>query len=527
MNRKQRFDPLGILPPQKKRQRKGKRRLRNGQKRPTNAMTMQRVLAMNRIGRDMERRVQGAKSEAARRLAIAMGMPHEGTLRFPTADVPRSSVSTLTDEWAVSNPTTAANGFVAGDLLFAFFGQLGRLAMIYQPLVTGSGDILFPVTGSPITSSKFVISYPVIKSGDVHNCDETVNLLGARVAGNTSYGPHGTLQPAGTYNAEPFMWFNVGDKMRVSWTSSLAQCEAYFATRRFRSPTETPDEEGQYGLVLTSTPDADDIFTCTQPGYYSFKFLSLYNGAATATTPGELVFNMSITWAATSGWAQVSMADLNPFGGGDPNIAECCRVNSASLLVTNVTAPLIRQGMVLAARMQQVPFWDVNQAILGRASEKYQGDACNGVYTFHAFTQDREVFTKCCNSTIPIFDLGYEGFYHFIKLSNQSPATTANNFAVKFDTMLEFVTDIGRYSKDTSQFSFDDLLEARSVISATPIWFYENPTHAARIYGWIKRALGKVGNVARTVAPYALDGATMAYPESAPLIQALKHLILR
>lgn len=525
--RQAKFDPLNILPPQKRKTRKGRKKRKNAPRKANVDTNLARVIAMNKIGRSLDRRVNSAKTEAARRIAMAIGMPNEGTLRFPTADIPRSSVSTLTDEWAVSNPVAGAPGFDSGDLLFAFFGQPGRLCTIYHPLVTGSGDLLFPVTNSPTTSRKFVLDYPIIKSGDVHTCNEVINFCGATVAGNTSVGPHGATQSAGLYGSNPYLWLNVGDKMKITWTSALMNTSVYLGTKRFRTPTEAPDDEGQFNMPLSVDPNGDFFFTCSEAGYYAFQMLSLYNGTAGVIGPGTMVFSFEIHWLATVGWSQVSMTDLDPYNGGDPNIAESCRVNAASLLVTNVSAPLIRQGMVLAARIKQVPFWEVNQNTLGRASEKYQGDACNGVYTFHAFTQEREVFTRCVNSTVPIFDLTYEGFYHFIKMSNQTAATTPNNYAVKFDTMLEFVTDIGRYGKDTSPFVFDDLLEARIAISSTPIWFYENPTHAARIYGWLKRAFSKVGSVAKTIAPYAMDGASVAYPESAPLIQALKHLLIR
>jgi alpha-D-ribose 1-methylphosphonate 5-phosphate C-P lyase len=91
--------------------------------------------------------------------------------------------------------------------------------------------------------------------------------------------------------------------------------------------------------------------------------------------------------------------------------------------------------------------------------------------------------------------------------------------------LVEYKTDIGRYGKATSEYTFQDLVAARRLINSVPVWFYENPTHAKQLYGLIKRALGGAWKVGKRIAPYALNAASAANPELAPLLQALKLVL--
>lgn len=478
--------------------------------------------AVTKVQNLLRSRVKSANS-GVHDLALSMVLPADMTLRYPTEDMPRSSLANLTDQRNVSSPSTAFSSFPTGDILAAYFGQPGRLAMIYGPLATGNGTGYF--TNETATSLKPTSTKQII----VPPSPTTVTSIGVYLdpigfAALTTP-VHGQTQTVGRQDNHTFVWMNPGDTMTIDYSLSFGGTYTgtfNFKVIRYQGPNSPPEDVNEITATITGGLGQVAYGNGYGAGYYAFCLDSLSLSSGTSILQGIYNFRMEIGWVATSGWMQVSMADCDPNASGDLNMLEEARVNSASLLVTNVSSALNRQGTVLAARMRQVPFWKVTPSLLGRAAEKYQGDACHGCYTFFEFSDTRQRFANCNSDYAPAFDLDYNDYYHFIELSNPAYATAPNSYAFKFDTALEFKTDIGRYSKATSEHTYAELIAARKLINSVPIWFYENPTHAQQLYGLIKRALKGAWQLGKRAAPYALNAASAANPELAPLFQALK-----
>lgn len=462
-------------------------------------------------------------NQSVQDLAEAMVMPCMAALRFPTQDMPRTSVTICTDQRNVSSPTVAYSSFPTGDLLIAFFGQPGRLAMIYGPITSGGIGIWY-FTPSSATSAQAGPSKKIeIPASTTQTTPVGVWLDPAAVALDVPI--HGQTQTVGKQDNHTYLWLNTGDVINFSYQVSAVPNQGTIMMRavRYSGPNSPYEDIDKFSMGVTSTGSGSYTHS-SAAGYIAFV-VDGYS-ATTGTTgivAGSLLFTgVTTAYAGGVGWMQVSLADCDPNAAGDMNMMEEARVNGASLLATNVSSALNRQGTVLAARMRQVPFWKVTPAMLGRAAEKYQGDAIHGCYTFFEFSDTRQTFVNCNTEYAAAFDLDYNDYYHFIELSCPAYATAPNSYAIKFDTMIEYKTDIGRYGKATSEYTFQDLVAARRLINSQPVWFYENPTHAKQLYGLIKRALGGAWKVGKRIAPYALNAASAANPELAPLLQALK-----
>jgi hypothetical protein len=459
-------------------------------------------------------------------LAEAMTMPCMAAVRFPTQDMPRTSVTVCTDQRNVSSPTVAYSSFPTGDLLIAFFGQPGRLAMIYGPITSGGTGTWYFTPSTATTIAPGLTRRVEIPASTTQTSPVGMWLDPVGVSADVPI--HGQTQTVGKQDNHTYLWLNTGDVVNFSYTVTAVPTQGTIMMRvvRYQGPNSSYEDIADFTMGVNISGTGSYTHS-SAAGYIAFVVDSY--SASTGTTGilvGALTFNSVTTaYAGGVGWMQVSLADCDPNAAGDMNMMEEARVNGASLLATNVSSALNRQGTVLAARMRQVPFWKVTPAMLGRAAEKYQGDAIHGCYTFFEFSDTRQTFVNCNTDYAASFDLDYNDYYHFIELSCPAYATAPNSYAIKFDTLVEYKTDIGRYGKATSEYTFQDLVAARRLINSVPVWFYENPTHAKQLYGLIKRALGGAWKVGKKIAPYALNAASAANPELAPLLQALKLVL--
>lgn len=462
-------------------------------------------------------------NRAVQDLAEVMTMPCMDAIRFPTEDMPRSSVTICTDQRNVVTPTTSTQGFPTGDILIAYFGQPGRLAMIWGPMLGASGTWYF---GQSLATA---IGGRTTRIIDVPPSYATVTPISVwldpiGVALDTPV--HGNTQTVGKQDNHTFLWLNVGDTVTISCTTTgiPAVGTLYLKFVRFQGANSPVEDIWEQAMVVSSSAGTT-TYTHTSAGAYVAVIVDSYTITSGTISAGQISIFATGVYQTGTGWSQVAISDCDPNAAGDMNMLEEARVNGASMLATNVSSALNRQGTVLAARLRQVPFWKVSPAMLGRAAEKYQGDAAHGCYTFFEFSDARQRFANCNTDYAASFDLDYNDYYHFVELSCPAFATAPNSYAVKFDTLLEYKTDIGRYGKATSDYQYQDLIAARKLINSVPVWFYENPTHAREIYGLIKRALGGAWKIGKKIAPYAINAASAANPELAPLLQALKLVL--
>lgn len=220
------------------------------------------------------------------------------------------------------------------------------------------------------------------------------------------------------------------------------------------------------------------------------------------------------------------MGELDAIANGDSQLGEDTRVVASSMLMTNTSALLARQGTVLAARLRGIDAFDVTPAALAKSDEKYAGDAAKGVYTFLEFSNEREKFRSCVIAeTSMSYSLDIDDYCHFIQITCPQVATASNTFTVSFDNILEFKTDSARYSKSVANLSYGDLILARRCINSNPEWFFENPQHMAALYNWIlSHASAAVRGARRYAGPIA-GAATAIDPSRAPLYQLLGKML--
>lgn len=472
-------------------------------------------------------------------LALSMCLPAAySATRLPTVDMPRTACLTARDQLNVTSPGNAALGYTMGDLLIAFYGQVNRLAHVFT-LNPGATiyDIKFPGSSNP-----WPIANSVVTSGSTEGQSWWPPT---KVILNTGAAIHGRVMPLGIGDSIPGMFFNQGDVLYShAWSQSLTGTVTEFSIDIEIYRWKAFDWVSQNIVRITSvvsgtTADfaAGPLYTHANgayPGYYAFKVAGInLTGSGSASmlfglfTTGLQLRTAAATGLTSSAWQLIHMGDLDSNNGGDAAIGEDCRVNAASLLVTNTSALLDRQGTALAARVSTDDVFSVSATSLARLAEKYVGDAAKGVYTFHEFSVLAEQFTNHTNDDLGLtFDLGYDDYVHLIQISNPGYLSKPNSYALSFDTTLEFKTDSSRYSKSVSRLAHGDLIAARAHINSRPEWFYENPEHMKSIYNFIQRAGQFARRAVRFAAPYGAAVMGVADPTHSALYNQLANLAM-
>lgn len=493
-------------------------------------MQTQRVGTMAAAAR-MATRFAGVKNEE-RLLAMAMGLPGEiGALRFPTKDAPRTAVMGALDQRTITTADSTAGGWGNGDLLIAFFGQPGRLAMVYSVLANPSYYYLLMSSPTGVARRDWYITNNNI-AGSV-----SINTPWPLLATEQGTGAtvHGKTMAVGMSGGHSYVWLNGnGDKISIqsSTGSSNLVGKAVFEVHQWTG-TESSIQVSTVELTLVAgLIPTGTLYAPTSPGYYRIEFAEylITSGASTS----NMAIQLRLTLDSVEGWTQISMGDLDANASGDASIGEQVRVNASSMLLTNTTSVLNRQGTVLAARVKSNDFMFVTPASLGKSAEKYTGDAALGCYTFKEFSRYSEEFRNVTLSDQAkgvVFDLDMDDFFHFIQVTCPNVSTTANTYTLSFYTMLEFKTDVARYQKDVSNLNEMSLIAARRLVNSRPEWFYENPLHAGQIYQFVKNLGYKAARGAATAAPYVAKAASFYNPAGAAgyeaLAQMLRGLIMR
>lgn len=459
----------------------------------------------------------------ARHLAMSMALPADiPAVRFPTADMPRTSIHSLKDVYALTTPTGSLAGWSAGDALVAFYGQPGRTALFYCNSfgLAGTYDIFFGQTGKAWR----------LTSTDMLSVEQTVTHWTASAA--TGQGPHGSSLPIGYSNSLPYVFLDISDTIVIP-SIPIPAC-TFIGTIRlelwlYQGLGESPINAGSINIIfaVAGTPTAA-TFINTIPGYYTIVFRGI-----TVLTSGSILASAAlqsvqlVTNGLAARWHHLSMTDLDPKSGGDLTLATRARVNSCSILITNTTSMLNRSGNICAARIKSKELFgsgvstNIRYDDLARLAEKYEDDASKGVYTFKAFSDYAEPFRDCCanvqggslESAGVTFDLDYTDFMHLIRINGP----IANNYAVTIAAVIETQNDTSRYPKGITPYGLIDLSEARRIISSEVTWFYENPLHMSSLYGFIKNA----GRALQKFAPALAVAGSIASPANAAQFNAL------
>jgi hypothetical protein len=87
--------------------------------------------------------------------------------------------------------------------------------------------------------------------------------------------------------------------------------------------------------------------------------LVIHSEESRTITTGTINITVSASVGVGLVWAQVHMGDIDPNNSGDASMPKEMRVNGCSLLMSNTTAGINKQGSVLAARPNDTPFYNV------------------------------------------------------------------------------------------------------------------------------------------------------------------------
>lgn len=523
-----------------------KRRLKNKLKRQRKAMKRlemrksgvapMRVVRTSALVPKMVKNVSAYKGAGiVGKLASSIGLPYEMGMRMPTSDaLPVSQIKTM-DRFSYTARNTgnlAPPNWDPGDIVVHFLGHPACLGYLYK-WMSGTSDYTLSfsnqrVQNSPPTydsTGKWIL-VPAANYATLSNVPTCTWTLAActNIGGQAI---HGNNMAIGFDGGVPYLFLNEADMLTVSVTTgahtNTGDLKFEFTLKRWVMDESVGEASKLFQVVVPvgALGGSTDV-TSPSDGYYCLEFTDL-TGAVTGAPTVEVGFaDVSLT-CADKGWAQIAMSDLDAYDKGDASIGHKCRLAGSSLLITNTSPMINRGGSVLAARQNNKVWYNFRKSDLAGVKEKYNGDAAVGVYTFRMFDDIMEQWDSACKVYEDSkafnglsFPLGTGTWDHVIQISTPG-FESYNTFNFVFENNMEFITDSQRYAKSIATGSIMDLQAARRLINTVPEWFYENPTHAQKIYGFIKN----LGKAALKNAPGMAMSMGTSYPMYAPLLMAL------
>lgn len=251
---------------------------------------------------------------------------------------------------------------------------------------------------------------------------------------------------------------------------------------------------------------------------FRLKSLSISNvdAGSVAGTNLSLLIKIAHTgeFLATSG--------VNPEFDNSKVPFESTRINASSLLLTNVTKVINKEGTVLASRMLMSPMegswpWTIQSDSLNRThpSERYFGALEKGSYTFTAPDSESLEFHQSYKP-IRLFDLGDNGntvrwvegngylgvlnsrksYFNAIYCSDDD-ISTPTSLAVTLDIHYEFRTVSTLFTLSTSAMPIEDYHKVQLILNEIG-FFYENDSHWGTV---VKRVLSAVNQGINFLAP--------------------------
>lgn len=499
----------------KSRQSKAARRLTNRSKRiarETPTVGLGRAMAkMNLYNSFGEQPAYQRALIKGRSLTALLATPHDATLeRMPTVDMPKVALLRFRDSFSIlSGQSSSMPPFAPGTVVANLYGQPGRL-IEFGPVTTPANGIYnaqFAAASATAVTTDWTIlgsaiggSYPPTMNWPLQGF---MNYSGASYAGQK-------YRAVGVSLDKKFIFLSGADQMSISAATGTS---TIVGTWNFEVHKWTA--EGQHRLFASiQVPSVAGLPTVgaglvsaaiNGEGYYSITFVGVTATAGVTTTPISIQINITLNNLVTPFYQQRYINDIAV----DPSIAQDVRRTACSLLLTNTSAFNIRQGNVIAARVE-----DFNLGVaatvavnpLENTQDKYQGDAANGVYTYMEFSDESAKFRDAVTASgCPMYNLDITDFSNLVTITGT--AGSQNTFLAAIDTVVEFKVDNQRYPMHTSMLGHDLLVEARRIANSTP-WFFENPNHISDIIKWINQAWNRtrqnadlIGNVAAAAFP--------------------------
>lgn len=257
------------------------------------------------------------------------------------------------------------------------------------------------------------------------------------------------------------------------------------------------------------------------PMYGAIKIRSVT--ANTGSTTGELKelsfrmdLNHDFTVPGVFGWSQLPIPEISE----DPRTVERCKVVASSLLITNQTADLTKQGNITAATVgiSDDPI-KLTHSDLGTMRGATSHKLANGCYTWQRperaqLTMQRMAFDLSPTSStgglrVPYFNIDEmlrPDVIHIVDSDSSTPTT----LRIRRDMHVEFRTSSQRYTAMLPSVHESDYSDLCRVLSAIPN-HTDNPIHWHKLagaikgaYSWMQRNKGMVFDAAHLISDLAL-----------------------
>lgn len=517
---------LQMASERKKEQRQQKPRPQGGQNPVRNSRAARRAFRNVRMEyRSVQ--TEGAVGREGMMLSKFMALPStRPSLRLPTQDMSLTAVAAFryTDGVTV-DPNLASPGFSPGGMTFIMYGQPALTYMNGPIRVTADTTYVLRYGADDSLTFQTDSSVPTLTT--TTDMFPDVWLPVSSLAHQTGDEHMGAIVSIGRASNVSYIFMSKGQKILLGDSISAAGSGAnvdlqfYF----FNGPSIDPSLTAEYG-VNAGTTAGTVLLEAPRDGHYAVKITRVkVIGTSSGGTGQGPVLRLHLFSAQNTGvWDLHRVADaVGPTG--DKFIGQRVRRTGFSLLVTNTTNMITKQGNVVAGRMRHETVNNVTESALSALADRYTGTAAKGCYSYMDFTPEAERFVDAVEGTNGqsfVYDLSRTDMIHVVRFDGLTlGATDAKpSLLVTCDIAVEFVTDSQRYERTVSPFSALALIEARRINNSTS-YFYENPLHPSDIVRYLARAWsalrGQSANIAR--------GVSAAYPAIAPVAMPLGQLL--
>ncbi len=472
-------------------------------------------------------------------LARQMALPGDVTevLRLPTVDMPRTATTRYLGSYGVTQPVIAAvpSGFPCGvnELFFACYGQPGRLFMFGPVSFSALIDTVITSFGyanvDPIGTQKTLDFQAICSGTDSIQPGSSRSVPWTPVTASDTL--TGAARPIGLSRGRSYIWLDASEK--IDWTffsnSVKTVVPGPFSVQiwRWEGPYDMATNIKTISWAKAAVGSDNFSYSIPYSGYYGMDFT--LGALDTDSFTGLYAVQVQIQ-AAVANPVRFTTDYCRTIQSAETG--DYCRRTAFSLLLSNTTAEINKQGNIVAARLisdrigaqaatniSQTPM--INSASVAVSAGRYTGRAADGIYTYMDFEPSVERFQESCNNfSGVVFDLDYNGYVNTILITNPNTATQANTFMLTAVAHLEFQGDTQLFTYSVPYYNHDALVDARRINNTTP-YFFENPLHLSDLWGFIKRSFNRL----RTAAvPLGIAASTL-YPEAAGMIMPAAHLL--
>lgn len=492
---------------------RGQRRRRNRKQR------VEQQSEGRQLARQNVRNATPAGPKAALDLLHMLSLPHDvDPVRLPTRDMPKTEVLRLRQPDSLREVIDFAP---SAKTYVAVYGHpsLSWMKRLYSP----SSCRWEYGPGTPQGSW-------LVRFRDIDQGDRFFRAPLAPKTANQSIEGQSRKIPILTAGAERYFYMPSNSTLTITadavtnvGSTQDLYCATNFSIKQYRGGTYTTCSE--HVTINTTPKPIVATWECLQEGWYAVECSGLTCSPDSSTVTFDHLFFKPLVVTLDKGWLweMYHMETLDT----SRAIGQEIRRTSASLLLTNTTSALSRQGAVVAGRLLRSAPGQLNESdittLLNSSYDQYTGPADKGVYTFMAFDDADEAFEESINPEGGLqVSASYleAGYMNVITISNANMISAPNTYLTAFDMVVEFKGSSSLHRYLVPSGSFLDLVEMRRINNATA-YFYENPLHWSSLSKYLQSAW----NLFRRNATKVGTIASVAFPEASPLIMPVARAL--